>query len=677
MYCSSAVTLPDNKPLMLNYVDPTTLRNLTCSASCPLGTNSSVLYQDFLFNGVSMDITGIQITLTEWVDAGPGLHILQLLSGGAFASAVESINKPSCFAPADSAVQLNGQWEQAEVPTTIAATIQPVLVSNVSVGTSSSNSPSVIWKPYVSAPGFYDINLLIPGCLGLQDCATRTSVKVTVFPGVGLQPRTTTVRQDVQTDTTAGIYQGPVIPSLPDLQISIQMELADSPVGTGQNGQFQLVADRVQLVLVSVNFSTSFSSASDESAGSANGFGFFEWVLSDKSTVDATSLLPNSSETAADALGLQLFSALGSNISGNSNASINAVATDSTGVIFVGGNFETSSGMANVATFEDNTLSSLPNGGLNGAVTSLVAFGGILYVGGSFTDTVSPSGNGAFRGVVSYDIENNKWIPLLAGVNGVINNMNVVNGRLDVAGSFNFIPIAPNSTVGFDTEGLASWDIHTGSWINPGGFLEGTMTLVSNGSTSGMEYVAGSVSASREFGSSGLIMVSNANEKNSQPTITPLAIPLATGPQTSSSVSIPQRRNLAFLRHRQVSNTPSVIPSLSIPPPAVLAGAFWVNSTSSVETTIIGGSFTTSTAPSAINNLAFYDADKAAITGTRGDQVNGTVRALQVTGSTLYVGGQFTLPTNGEDGFAIYDLEQQKWDTSFQALQGTRFNICV
>lgn len=526
-------------------------------------------------------------------------------------------------------------------------------------------SPSITWMPYVSAPGTYDINLLIPGCLDLQDCPSRTSVKVTVFPGVGLQPATTVVRQDVQTDTTAGIYRGPVIPSLPNLTISIQMELADSPVGTGQNGQFQLIADRVQLVLVSVNFTASAGSGSGFSlTDSGNGFGFFEWILSNTNTVDATGLLPNNTETPADALGLQLFSALGGGLSENSS-SINVVATDSTGVIFIGGDFQTSSGMANIATFQDNTLSSLSNSGLNGGVTSLVASGGLLYVGGSFTDTASSSGNGAIQGVVSYDIQNNKWMPLLAGVNGVVNSLNLVNQRLDVAGNFTFIPAAPKSTDGFDAGGIASWDIQNGRWINPGSFLEGAMTLVSNGSVSRTEYTAGSVSASSEFGSDGLVMVSNANQKNSQPTLTPLAVLLASDLQASESESILQRRDLHLWRRQ----TPPA-PTLNITSPAVLAGAFWTNSTSSAETTIIGGTFTTSIEASALSNLAFYDASHTAIAGTRGGQINGTVQALQVIDNTLYVGGQFTLSSGGANGFAIYDLAQQQWDTSFQALEG-------
>ncbi|GJJ06441.1 hypothetical protein Clacol_000633 [Clathrus columnatus] len=671
----TAVTLPNNKPLTFNYVDPVTLRNLTCSASCPLGTNSSVLYQDFLFDGVSMDITGFQLTLTEWQGAGAGLHILQLLSSGAFASAVESINKPSCFAPVDSTVQLDGSWIQTEVPTSIAAATQPILVSNVSVGTSSANSPSITWMPYVSAPGDYDINLLIPGCLNLGDCSARTSVKVTVFPGIGLPSVTTTVRQDVQTDTTAAIYRGPVIPSLPDLQISIQMELADTPVGTGQNGQFQLIADRVQLVLISVNFSASAGSGSDgfSLTGSDSGFGFFEWVLSDKSTIDATGLIPNSTETPADALGMQLFSVLGINPSqNNSTPIVNAAATDSTGIIFVGGSFETSSGMANIAIFKDNTLSPLTSNGLNGAVTSLIVFDETLYVGGSFTDTAVSSGNGAFRGVVSYDIRNDKWMPLLAGINGDVSNLNVVNGRLDVAGNFTLVPLTPNSTDGFSTNGLASWDIQTSNWVNSGGFLNGVMTLVSNGTTPGMEYVAGSVSVVREFGSDGLIMISNGNQKNGEPTVTPLAIPLASESQTPSN-SILNRRSFASLRRRQVS---SAIPTLNISSPAILAGAFWANNTSSAETTIIGGQFATSSGTTAsLSNLAFYDTSEAVITGPHGDQVNGTVKALKVIDNTLYVGGQFTLSAAQMNGFAIYDLGQQQWETSFQALQGPTVDV--
>ena len=53
---------------------------MTCT-TCPLLSDSSVPYQDFLFPD-SATLTGVQITLLEWNGASSGLHLLQLLSDG-------------------------------------------------------------------------------------------------------------------------------------------------------------------------------------------------------------------------------------------------------------------------------------------------------------------------------------------------------------------------------------------------------------------------------------------------------------------------------------------------------------------------------------------------------------------------------------------------------------------
>jgi hypothetical protein len=75
--------LPSNDVLELIYVDPATGKNETCSSFCGLLSNSSVPYQDFLFSE-STQLTGVQVTLTEWTGLSAGLHILQLLSDGMF-----------------------------------------------------------------------------------------------------------------------------------------------------------------------------------------------------------------------------------------------------------------------------------------------------------------------------------------------------------------------------------------------------------------------------------------------------------------------------------------------------------------------------------------------------------------------------------------------------------------
>lgn len=78
----SAVSIPNNELLELSYVNPATGSNQTCTSPCPLSTNASVPFQDFLFVGGSRALSGFQMTLLEWTGDGPGLHLLELLSAG-------------------------------------------------------------------------------------------------------------------------------------------------------------------------------------------------------------------------------------------------------------------------------------------------------------------------------------------------------------------------------------------------------------------------------------------------------------------------------------------------------------------------------------------------------------------------------------------------------------------
>lgn len=77
----------------MTYVDPSNSNNETCSSSCPLSVDSTVPYQDFLFEGGGISITGFQLNMLEWQGDGPGLHLVELLSDGEQSIEVNSIGK--------------------------------------------------------------------------------------------------------------------------------------------------------------------------------------------------------------------------------------------------------------------------------------------------------------------------------------------------------------------------------------------------------------------------------------------------------------------------------------------------------------------------------------------------------------------------------------------------------
>ncbi|KAH7888779.1 cortical protein marker for cell polarity-domain-containing protein [Phlebopus sp. FC_14] len=682
----SVTSIPDNTVQALSYVDPTTGQNMTCADNCPLSMDSAVLYQDFLFDN-TVTLTGVQITLSEWKGAAPGLHMLQLLSSGAFASAISSENTQSCFAPNPSNITMTGTWTSKNANTDIPATLQTVLVSTVAVGASSSQAPTFTWMPYVSASGRYDINLIVPGCADFLDCALRTSVQVTVFPGAGSQPYVSTVSQQTPNDAKVLVYSGPIVPSSSSFVTTVSMTLADNPTGNGQNGEYELVAGDIELVLTSANVtggsSYSGGNGSIPGIGTQRGFGFFEWPFSSTVSVDATGVIPNTSETASDALSLEIYNALAAAVSGS--PLISSVVQHPSGVLFLGGNFQFTSGSAsgatNIVAYESGALSPLASYGLNGPVTALVLDGNELYIAGFFSDTQSGSMQGKLMGIAMYNVESNSWSALGAGVNGPVSSIALANNHVSVAGNFTEALSAPG--ISTNAGGFATWDITGETWTNSGGFVAGNLTFVGNSTSSGSQgqsqFVAGRIENMAEYGATGFVMLSNGANG---PTVTPFAVQLD-GPATNvSGISASMKRRshhrrgpAAWISHlkfpslftRQTTTVSSTLPPApATPAPAVLVGTFWSNSSSSNEVAIIGGNFSFPTSPSTMSQaIAVYDTTTSSITALAGSQVFGVVRALYVdTESHLYVGGQFNLSDANANGFAIYDLPSQQWLTS-------------
>jgi hypothetical protein len=645
-----------------------------------LSTDSSILYQDFLFDQ-PLAVTGVQIKLTSFTGSGPGLHILQILSSGAFASSLSDYNSQSCYAPNPSNTTQTGQWTAKVANTNIAGTVQTVLVSSVNIGTSSSSGPTFTWIPYVSAAGSYDINLLVPGCTNFQDCASRTSVKVTVFPGANLPPYVTEVSQQNQDDAIVLLYSGPILPSSPDYVTTISMALSDSPAGSGQGGKYELVADRVQLMLKSanVNATTTQSGSGGSSGSSTKSFGFLEWPIGQTTTssFDGRTTFPNSSLTSIDAIGINVFNGMGGASALISSSAINVV-TQHSGDYYIGGSFTLSSvpasGSSNIVAFRSGVLTGVSDGGLDGEVSTMVVSGDQLYVGGSFKGTHSGS-TGNLNGIAVYNVQKNIWSRVGAGVDGAVTSLVLVSNQLQVAG--NFTRLLTSVGNGVNVPGFAVWDIKSGSWVNSGGFIDGKVTFVDGSSSP--EYMAGNVAAMQKYGASGLVMLKNGDTNG--PAVSPLAIGLSDSIQPSSSSL-----------NRRSSFTPNMVSSLSqlfgrqspspllaqLPPPlpaaapAVLDGAFWLNSSSSKEVVIFGGnfSFVPFGGSTPFEAIATYDPDSRVVQGLTGAQPQGTVRALLVDGNSLWVGGEFILPGSSINGLALYDLSKKEWDLNgLQSLQ--------
>ena len=672
----SLTTIPDNAVQTLTYIGPSNGQNQTCKENCPLLTDSSVLYQDFLFQE-PLAITGFQLKLSQWRGDGPGLHILQLLSSGAFASAVGTQSNKSCFAPVASNSTFTGTWNPQQANTNIAGTTQTVLVSEVPVGTSQSNGPTFTWMPYVSASGQYDINLLVPGCDEFMDCDLRTSVEITVFPGGGQQPWVTTVSQRNTQDSTTTIYSGVVVPSSPFFVTTITMSLAKNPEGSGSNGQYRIVADRVQLLLKTPDIAGTSPNGSG-GAGSKTGFGFLEWPLSITSPSNTSAgTLSNTTQTPLDIAGFDLFNALGGSTALlSSGAFVDSVVQHSSGALFIAGRFNLTSGTApgasNIVGFGGGALHTLSNNGLNGNVSALLLVGNRLYVGGQFTDTATGSTNGALSGVALYDVTQDQWAALGGGVDGTVSGLSYTGGQVQVVGNFTRVRNARGDTEGLRVPGLASWAVEAGGWTSSGGYLVGSLDVIVNGTdsknTQDVQYIAGHISSSLRYGANGFALLASGD--GGLPGVTTLNTTLnpvgSTNSPSRRSTSVAQRRSfvpsitLGHIFRRQQSSSPTQTPPQSGNSPAVYAGAFWTNSSSKHQMVILGGNFSLPALGSA-SGLAAYNIDNGVLSALPGSAVVGVIRALLVNGDTLYVGGEFTIQGSDFNGFAIYDLAGGQW----------------
>jgi len=584
-------------------------------------------------------------------------------ASGAFASATSGQNGASCYAPGASSVQTNGNWTQQEVCTQIPSTLQDVVVANVSPGSTFS----VTWNVYTSASGQYDVYMWVPGCDNMQNCNARTTVDVTITPGGSLSPVTKTISQRVNDDTRILVYTGPIIPPIPDFLVTVKMQLASSPEGTGVNGQYEIVADRVQFVLKSTNLDgngNGNNSVSNPLGASQRGFGLFEWRLDNSfGSINATGTLPNSTLSTLNAASQQLFTQLNSTAS----STINAIAPYSSDTLFLAGKFTLANKATNIVAFKSNALAVLAQNGLNGAVSSLVLYGDSLFVGGNFEATADNSTT--LRHIAQYSISGNTWLPLGGGVDGPVTSLNQENGHLSVAGQFTHVFSSGSSTNGLSAGGFASWDIANKTWVNSGGLFVGEMTFVGNATANGEgEYVAGNVKTYRKYGTDG--MVSLATDKNGQAVITPLGVRLDVVATTNTTNAGTKKRWSDILKRQAQNNTlPSDAPS---PAPAVLAGAYWTNTTNTKEVVVLGGNFSIPT-PDGDVALAIYDPDTKTIKGLEGEQVQGVVRALLVVGNKLFVGGEFTVKSVSGSGFAVYDLQSQAWVTSVPGFQSASF----
>ncbi|GAA6004226.1 Rax2p [Rhodotorula paludigena] len=699
----SVVSIPDNQVLELTYASnpyDSTSELATCSDNCPLAHDPAIPYQDFLFpEGTSL--TGFQLNIFGWYGAGGGLHLLQLLSDGAYAYAVESNNNSPCSnglaASTEAQVSTSGTWTTAEVNTAIPGTVQEVLVADVAGGTSASSAPSVTWKPYVSQPGEYAVFLVTPGCVGTESCASRTSVRVTATPSGG-DATGTTVDQATPDDISTLVYNGTLNAGADALEVT--MTLADG--GAPTSGEtYQLVANYVNLVA---------ASTSGTSMRIDRGYGLYEYPLVDTGafgdavpTAQAQGVNASATMTNATALNALSFDL-------NEGAIVRSVISVGSGEdahVFVGGEFTYSGdtgSSVNVVGYRRDQILIAPNGGLGGSVASLVAINGVLYAAGAFT-AASDGAVGELSGLAkwNYSASASAWEALgsVPSVGGSVAQLAVVNPASDDDDASAAVIAA-----GAGGSGLAFYEPASSSWNeSAAGLFLGNLTAVGSASsranTNSTTYLAGNIIAAIKDAAPGGAVLSEG--RNGRPQLDSFGFgfntssassPVSASSNASSASarskrsdspgplgSLLQRRTVSrlLLEPRAPQTTAAV--NLTLPSPIqavaassasssgsqtdqVLAGAFWKNG--STELMLLGGSFATE---SGVSNLGAYDTAADTLASLPGLEVVGAVTALKVVEDSLWVGGNFSTAA-GRQGLSTYSLKDQTLDDSQPPLTG-------
>ena len=595
--------------LSLRYIDADG-NNQSCSGSCPLPKGDTSA-QDFFFNQ-PVGTQNFRIWINDWYGDGAGFSGIELFQDDIYSFAINDFNEPNCDGfskvsastvnPANSSL-----WTR--VPNN-GATSSDYLSARLTDQSQASSGTSVVFTPDIPQSGNYSITVYTPGCLQDNSCATRGLVNMTGSMTSDKPPVSTTIAQTNDYDKYDPIYYGYVDVDTEAFTPSVTL----TPIA-GELRPQTIVAQRVRFELV-------------PSTGGLNGL--FEYNP-DKANIDTDDF----SNSAINSAGADL----------EPGAIINCVVSSSNQV-YVAGNFS-GNGMSNIMSISDNATS-LPSGGLNDNVQAMHLDGSMMYLGGNFTDTIDGSTDG-LANVAAFNIDNDEWIALGAGVNGPVLDMvpvtlNVTAGKLEncitVNGEFSSVNAFDDNDA-FDTKGFAVWVPSKKNWLNniPNAAIEVHGKLYSETQVSSLKYplYAGQLSA-QALGLSGAVEMVGSG----LPSLQSLGLTL-----DMTDTSSPSQRKRAI--DISQNNT------------GVYTGLFYEDN--DLNITVLGGHFaTTASDGSTVENLVFIeDTDSGQqVTGISELDSDSIVGALAYQGNLLFAGGSITGTVDDKElgGLVVYNLKK-------------------
>ena len=522
---------------------------------------------------------------------------------------MDSLNEPTC-----ANIQF-GSNATATGPWTVSPSLDSTseyLTASLIEPNVSTDGVSVIFEPDIKQKGNYTVTIFTPGCQADNTCDTRGIVNVTgnyatvSAPGLPLQ---TQIYQTNDYDKYDQIYQGPVDVNSDGFRPTVTL----APLA-GQKKSITIVAQRVQFNLTA------------NSTGGLNGLYEFD---PNSNTLDTSF-----SNSTFDQAGMDL----------EPGATVTTMAVVNNNVTFVGGNFtDTSTGFRNIFSIETGNSTSLPNGGLNAEVSSIVTYNNLLYIGGNFTNTLNGSVTG-LNNIAAFDPTTNLWQALGAGVSGAVSNIvslevNVttdkpetcitVNGFFDqLNGWDSYSPV--------NVSGFGIWVPSRQNWLQnlhlPSQAITGQLTAMTNvtkPNTTEFALLAGILSS---------------EDMSSQD-----AVYLKSNPTTIQSLNVGiQPQPIGPVTRKRALSGQNVT--------GAVTGLF--HAAGSLNVTVIGGHFTaTASNGSIINNLVILNG--TTVTGlSPGLDSDSSFLALAASDTVLYAGGTVTGNVNNAavNGLVFYDL---------------------
>jgi len=601
--------LPINGIMNFTYIDPKTGDRAFCDARCPLApANASQPFQDFLFvNLVGMD--SFRIDISDFYGDGGGLDGIELFQNDIFAYAIEAFNDPVCAGEGtQSTATATGPWFSTPSRQSVSDYLSAV------VGPTTVDSTSIVFEPDVQQSGNYSIIIYTPGCIQDSSCSARAIVTVNgTLTADGGQTFSSTVFQTNDFDKYDQVYQGFVDVTSSSFRPAITI----TPSGQQQNQL--VVASRVKFGFIS-------------STGGLNGLFDYD---------------PSSEEIDSD------FARSAINNAGTTlkpGAHILALTTrDDT--IYAAGNFSDEV-FENIMSFTDNNATSLADGGLNSAVTSMYSSDDFLYVGGNFTNTNENNVQG-LNNAAAYQFSKNTWVPLGAGLDGPVDTvvpmqLNTSEDKVETVIVFSgpFSQIREFGSIpATRAPGLAIWVPSNNGWLE-------TMTIPK-------QAFAGQLSTAAILPNNTWLGAGTLRSLG-------LAISGAAG-----MLSQDGRVNLQQLPITINSNSPSlssrkraILDSQNVT--GVTSGAYYLENGQNV--TIFAGHFSAvATNGSTIDNLMFLNAsNNNAVTGAPpAIETESTIMTVVVTSNLLFVGGRISGRLNNMNlaGLVLYDLSTADYRT--------------